>query len=86
MKRLLSAAVKEGNIETGGRGPATKYKLTPQAHVTMPLDLATYFDKDIDEREVQESFNFDLIRDVLLKVEIFTKEELEVLNAAQMEF
>ena len=86
MKRLLSAAVKEGNIETAGRGPATKYKLTPQAHVTMPLDLATYFDKDIDEREVQESFNFDLIRDVLPKVEIFTKEELEVLNAAQMEF
>ena len=86
MKRLLSAAVKEGNIETVGRGPATKYKLTPQAHVTMPLDLATYFDKDIDEREVQESFNFDLIRDVLPKVEIFTKEELEVLNAAQLEF
>ena len=86
MKRLLSAAVKEGNIETAGRGPATKYKLTPQAHVTMPLDLATYFDKDIDEREVQESFNFDLIRDVLPKVEIFTKEELEVLNDAQIEF
>ena len=86
MKRLLSAAVKEGNIEKAGRGPATKYKLTPQAHVTMPLDLATYFDKDIDEREIQESFNFDLIRDVLPKVEIFTKEELEVLNAAQMEF
>ena len=86
MKRLLSAAVKEGNIETAGRGPATKYKLTPQAHVTMPLDLATYFDKDIDEREVQESFNFDLIRDVLPKVVIFTKEELEVLNDAQMEF
>ncbi len=86
MKRLLSAAVKEGNIETAGRGPATKYKFTPQAHVTMPLDLATYFNKDIDEREVQESFNFDLIRDVLPKVEIFTKEELEVLNAAQKEF
>ena len=86
MKRLVSAAVKEGNIETAGRGPATKYKLTPQAHVTMPLDLATYFDKDIDEREIQESFNFDLIRDVLPKVEIFTKEELEVLNAAQLEF
>ena len=86
MKRLLSAAVKEGNIETAGRGPATKYKLTPQAHVTMPLDLATYFDKDIDEREVQESFNFDLIREVLPKVEIFTKEELSVLFAAQKEF
>ena len=52
----------------------------------MPLDLATYFDKDIDEREVQESFNFDLIREVLPKIEIFTKEELSVLFAAQKEF
>ena len=86
MKRLLSAAVKEGNVETVGHGPATKYKLTPQAHVTMPLDLATYFDKDIDEREVQESFNFNLIRDVLPKVEIFSKEELEMLTTAQKEF
>lgn len=86
MKRLLSAAVKEGNIETVGRGPSTKYRLTPQAHVTMPLDLATYFDKDIDERVVQESFNFDLIREVLPKVEIFAKEELSVLFAAQKEF
>ena len=68
MKRLLSAVVREENIEKAGRGSATKYKLIPQAHVTMPLDLATYFDKDIDDREVQESFNFDLIRDVLSKV------------------
>lgn len=86
MKRLLAAAIKDGNIETVGRGPATKYKLTPQAHVTMPLDLATYFDKDINEREVQESFNFELIRNVLPKVETFTKEELAMLTAAQKEF
>ena len=86
VKRLLSAAVKEGNIETVGRGPSTKYRLTPQSHVTMPLDLATYFDKDIDERVVQKSFNLDLIREVLPKVEIFTKEELSVLFAAQKEF
>ncbi len=52
----------------------------------MPLDLDTYFDKDIDEREVQEKFNFDLIRDVLPKVEIFTEEELNKLQNAQKTF
>lgn len=52
----------------------------------MPLNLATYFDKEIDEREVQESFNFELIREVLPKVEIFSKEEMSVLTAAQNEF
>ncbi len=86
IKRMLSAAIKEGNIEVIGRGPATRYNLTPQAHITIPLNLDTYFDKDIDERVVQESFNFDLIREVLPKVEIFTKEELEVLTTAQKDF
>ena len=52
----------------------------------MPLDLDTYFDKDIDEREVQEMFNFDLIREVLPKVEIFTAEELAMLQDAQNTF
>ena len=73
MKRLISAAVKKGNVETIGRGPATKYRLTPQACVTMPLDLATYFEKDVDEREIQASFNFDLIRDVLPKLSSLPK-------------
>ena len=46
MKRIISMAVKKGYVETIGKGPATKYILTPQAQVTMPLDLETYFDKD----------------------------------------
>lgn len=86
MKRLLSAAVEEGHVKTVGRGRATRYQLTPQAHVTMPLDLETYFDKDIDEREVQESFNFELIREVLPHVAVFTQEELAELSLAQREF
>ena len=52
----------------------------------MPLDLDTYFDKDIDERKVQEMFNFELIRDVLPKVEIFTAKELSKLQDAQKMF
>lgn len=86
IKRLIAAAVKLGNIEVVGRGPATRYKLTPQAHVTMPLNLDTYFDRDIDQRTVQESFNFELIREVLPQVEIFTPEEVEILNNAQKQF
>lgn len=86
MKRLISTAVKNGQLESIGRGPATRYKLSPQAHLTMPLDLDTYFDKDIDERQVQETFNFDLIREVLPKVELFSEEELMELKTAQNAF
>lgn len=69
LKRLIADGISKGHIEVVGRGPATRYKLTPQAHVTIELNLDTYFDKDVDEREVQESFNFELINDVLPKVE-----------------
>ena len=86
LKRIIRNMVNEGMVEVCGRGPATRYKLSAQAHVTMPLDLDTYFDKDIDEREVQEMFNFDLIREVLPKVEIFTAEELAMLQDAQNTF
>lgn len=86
MKRIISMAVKKGYVETIGKGPATKYILTPQAQVTMPLDLETYFDKDIDERKVQESFNFDLIQKTLPEVELFTAEETDSLNNAQKQF
>lgn len=86
LKRLIADAVKQGHIEVIGRGPATRYRLTPQAHVTMELNLDTYFNKDIDERQVQETFNFELINDILPHVELFTTEELERLGEAQRQF
>lgn len=81
--RLLSEAIANGHVEVVGRGPATRYRLTPQAHVTMDLNLDTYFDLDVDQRQVQESFNFELINYILPKVDIFTSEELKQLEEAQ---
>ena len=86
LKRIIAECVERGLVEVIGKGPATRYKLTPQAHVTMPLHLETYFDKDIDERQVQRSFNFELIREILPKVQLFTQEELDTLYDAQKRF
>lgn len=86
IKRVLSKAVKDGMVLVIGKGRATKYRLTPQAYVTMDLNLDTYFDKDVDERKVQEGFNFELINDILPKVELFAPEELNILNSAQEQF
>ncbi|MFS6553989.1 cell filamentation protein Fic, partial [Parabacteroides distasonis] len=52
----------------------------------MPLNLDTYFSKDIDERQVQTSFNFELINEQLPKVELFTDEELATLSLLHNEF
>ena len=70
MKRLLADAVSKGLIEVYGKGPATKYSLTPQAQVTMPLDIDTYFKNEMDDRTVQENFNFELIKQILPNVYI----------------
>lgn len=86
LKRIIAECVKRGDIEVVGRGPSTKYQLSAQAHVTMPLDIDTYFLKDVDERTVQESFNFSLINETLPKVELFTVEEKLRLDNAQATF
>lgn len=86
LKRLITNAVQKGQIEVVGRGRATRYRLTPQAHVTMELNIDTYFEKDIDERTVQKTFNFSLINELMPQVELFTAEELATLNDAQKLF
>ena len=86
MKRLLAAAVAKGDVVVEGKARATRYRLSDQAHLLMPLNLDTYFAQDVDEREVQTSFNFDLIRQQLPAVHLFTDEEMEHLNALQAEF
>ena len=86
VKRILSSLVENGSALVSGQGRATRYSVSPQAHVTMELNIDTYFQKETDEREVQTSFNFDLIHETLPKVELFTAEEKERLSALQAQF
>jgi Fic family protein len=86
LKRIIADSVQKGEILVEGRGRATRYSLSPQAILMMPLDIETYFSDDIDERKVHESFNFNLINDVLPKVNLFTPEESEKLESAHIEF
>lgn len=86
LKRMISESIKRKDIEVVGRGRSTRYKLTSQAHVTMELNLDTYFDKDVDDRVIQETFNFELINETLPEVDIFSSEELSLLENAQGKF
>lgn len=86
MKRLIATAVQDGDILVEGKARATRYRLSAQAHLLMPLNLDTYFAQDVDERQVQTSFNFDLIRTQLPAVTLFTDEEMDLLQELQVEF
>ena len=86
LKRLISVGVEAGDITVSGKARATRYSLSAHAHLLMPLNLDTYFAQDIDERQVQTGFNFELIREQLPQVNLFTKEELQHLTALQEVF
>lgn len=86
LKRAITKATDKKLIQVHGKGPATRYELTPQAYVAMPLDLDTYFKNDIDQRQIQQGFNFRLITDILPQVQLFTIEEKDSLNQAQNTF
>lgn len=86
MKRMIASGVQDGSIVVEGKARATRYRLSDQAHLLMPLNLDTYFSQDQDKRQVQTSFNFDLIRQQLPVVVLFTDDEMELLNELQAEF
>ncbi len=86
VKRILASLVESKGAIVTGQGRATRYSVSPQAHVTMELNIDTYFEKEMDEREVQTSFNFELINEILPQVELFTEEEKKLLADLQAQF
>lgn len=86
LKRLLNEAVRAGSVMVIGAGRSTRYQLSPQAHLTMTLDLDSYFKKEVDDRVIQQNFNFELISEILPKVNLFSDDELSLLNDAQAKF
>ncbi len=83
VKRVIAEAVSERLIVVSGKGSATRYSLSAQASITMPVDLDTYFSNDIDNRQIKSAFNFELINDILPQVTIFDIEEKERLLKSQ---
>lgn len=86
MKRHISAGIMNGDIAVDGRARATRYHLSAQAHLLMPLNLDTYFEQDLDKRQIQTSFNFELIREQLPSVTLFSDEEMTHLQNLHTEF
>ena len=86
LKRIIADCVRSGDIVVEGKGKATRYSLSAQAHLMMPLNIEAYFDNEVDERKVQESFNFNLISEVLPQVTLFTAEETARLETAHKTF
>lgn len=86
LKRVIAAGIKAGDIVAEGKARATRYRLSPQAQLLMPLDLDTYFALEVDERQVHSSYNFELINGLLAETRLFSDKELAHLDVLQDEF
>lgn len=83
VKRILSKLTNDNLIITEGKAKGTKYSISPAYKLLQPIDLNQYYSKEIDERIIIENFNFQLINDVLTKVNLFTDAELNSLTKLQ---
>ena len=75
VKGLLSACVKDELVRMEGKARAVRYFITPKAQLLRTVNLDSYYEKDEDHRQVQSGYNFELIRETMPKVEMFTEAE-----------
>ena len=83
LKRDLAKLVSQNYIKTQGKGKGTKYFISPVFELVQPMNVEKYYEKEIDEREIKESFNFKIITEVLSYHNVFSKSELETLETLQ---
>jgi len=84
VKRTIAKLIDRDLIITTGRRRGTTYHLSPSFELIEPIDLKKYFEREIDEREIRESFNFSLIKTALVDLKLFTQAETEKLTELQM--
>lgn len=86
VRRDLAKLVDDGVLLLAGKGKSSRYMLSPAYELFQPIDLNAYFGKEIDERQIHESYNFDLIEKTLSGVPLFTRSEITYLDARQTVF
>jgi Fic family protein len=83
LQRMLADLVKRNFISSSGSGKGTKYKVSEAYQVIHEITPQEYFKKEIDDRIIRKTYNYDLIKNILNKIDIFTSSELEKLNCLQ---
>ncbi len=79
LKRILVQLATKGFLIVNGQGKGTKYNVSPIYEMIRPIDIEDYYKKDIDDRDIRDSFNFTMINDVLAKHDLFSDDEHQML-------
>jgi Fic family protein len=85
VKRIITQLLNENLITNEGNRKTSKYSLSLGYQILYPIDVQQYFETEIDERIIKNSFNLELIN-TISNYDIFTKDELLKLNVLQNQF
>jgi len=86
LRRVLQDLSANDLINALGELKSRKYEISNSYKIIRPIAVDQYFEKEIDDRIIQDSFNHELIKDTLKKISIFTNKELEHLKNLQEKF
>ncbi len=86
VKRTISKLIQGKLIISTGRGKATRYKLSPFYTLFEQIEVDKYYEKEVDERKINEKFNFSLIAEILPNIKLFSNTEIEKLTSLQNEY
>jgi len=82
--RDLSFLCEQNLLDKSGAGAFVSYSLPESSKILEEIDVEQYFSRNYEQREIKESFNFEIFE--ILENEIFTKEEKEKIDKLQNEF
>ncbi len=85
IKRVIAGLVKLNYLTSTGKNKSTKYEISKAYKIIKPIDLNAYFKNEIDERSIINQYNFTIIQD-LENIDLFTQDELSILNFTQKEY
>ena len=83
VKGLLAKGIEANDIRTEGKARAIRYFITPKAHLLHTVELDSYYAVPLNQRSLQTTYNFDLIRNELPAIDIFTSDEVAFLKARE---
>ena len=86
LKRRLNNLASTNLISTVGNGRGTKYVISQEFQILFPFDVEGYLSQNIAQRKAKTGYDFDLITEVLEGANLFTEEELNILNELQEEY
>ena len=86
LRRKLQSLVAADLINAIGELKSRKYEISNGFEIIRPIDMNKYFEKEIDDRVIQDKFNSGLINDTLQNISIFTNTELDHLKKLQETF